>query len=254
MENVERDMVDVMDEVAPLSSDGSNGVGVLFVHGFTGSPVSMRPWSDYFSSRGYSVSLPLLPGHGTSPEQMNLTTWQDWYAGAEQAYLELAAKCQTVFICSLSMGGALTLRLANLHKPAGIVLVNPLVHMKGMNRFLIPVVSRFVAMRPAIGNDIKKPGVVEHAYDQTPLKAAASLLKLLDEVQSRISGVSAPVLLLRSVEDHVVPASNSEWILANVASQSKREILLRDSYHVATVDNDAQIIFAESLNFIESLS
>lgn len=247
-------MVDVAPQVAPWSSDGSKGIGVLFVHGFTGSPASMRPWAEYFASRGYSVRLPLLPGHGTSPNDLNRTTWKEWYSSAEDAYLDLAGKCQKVFICSLSMGGALTLRLAELHQPAGIILVNPLIHIKGINRILIPLVSHVVAMRPAVGNDIKKPGANEYAYDRTPLKAAGSLLRLLADVRSRIGGVRAPLLLLHSVDDHLLPASNSEWILAHVASQSKREILLKDSYHVATIDNDAPIIFDESLRFIEGLT
>jgi len=144
-------------EVAPWSSEGSNGIGVLFVHGFTGSPASMRPWAEYFAERGYTVRMPLLPGHGTTPEEMNKTTWDQWYAGAEQPYLELVEKCDKVFICALSMGGALTLRLAALHEPVGIVLVNPLIHIKGINRILIPIVSKIVGMRPAVGNDIKKP-------------------------------------------------------------------------------------------------
>ena len=241
-------------QVAPWSSDGQNGIGILFVHGFTGSPASMRPWAEYFALRGYSVRLPLLPGHGTSPMEMNKSTWEQWYSTAESAYLDLVGKCNKVFIFSLSMGSALTLRLAALHQPAGIVLVNPLIQIKAINRILIPIVSRVVAMRPAVGNDIKKPGANEYAYDRTPLKAARSLLKLLADVQKRLESVRTPLLLLHSRDDHVVPASNSEWIFARVGSESKREIALHDSYHVATIDNDAPLIFDESLHFVESLS
>ena len=241
-------------EVAPWFSEGTNGIGILFVHGFTGSPASMRPWAEYFAERGYTVRMPLLPGHGTSPEEMNETTWDQWYAGAEQPYLELVEKCEKVFVCALSMGGALTLRLAALHEPVGIVLVNPLIHIKGINRLLIPIVSKLVGMRPAVGNDIKKPVTNEYAYDRTPLKAVASLLKLLADVRSRTNQVKVPLLLLHSVDDHLVAPSNSEWIFANVSSPVKEEILLKDSYHVATLDYDAPIIFEQSLRFIEGLS
>jgi carboxylesterase len=240
-------------EVAPWSSDGTNGIGILFVHGFTGSPASMRPWAEFLATQGYSVRLPLLPGHGTSPADLNMSTWKEWYDAAEREYLDLVTKCQKVFVFSLSMGGALTLRLAELHQPVGIVLVNPLIHIKGINRILIPVVSRLITMRPAVGNDIKKPGANEYAYDKTPLKGARSMLDLLGDVRSSISAVKAPLLLLHSLDDHVLPASNSEWILANVSSVSKREIILKDSYHVATIDNDAPIIFSESLRFVEGL-
>ena len=244
---------DVSEQIATWSSDGQNGIGILFVHGFTGSPASMRPWAEFFAARGYTVRLPLLPGHGTSPREMNQSTWNEWYSTAEDSYLDLVGKCTKVFIFALSMGGALTLRLASLHQPTGIVLVNPLIHIRGVRRFLIPLASRVLATMPSVGGDIKKPGASEYAYDKTPLKAARSLLKLLGDVQERIGSVQTPVLLLHSVEDHVVPSTNSEWILSTVGSESKKEIVLHDSYHVATIDNDAPLIFDESLQFVESL-
>jgi len=247
-------MSEARPEVAAWSSDGTNGIGVLFVHGFTGSPASMRPWAEYFASHGYSVRLPLLPGHGTTPSDLNSRTWEEWYQVAEDAYLELVGKCHQVFICSLSMGGALTLRLAALHQPIGIVLVNPLIHIKGIKGIFIPIASRLFATTPAVGGDIKMLASNEYAYDKTPLKAANSLRKLLEDVRSRIGNVTAPLLLLHSVDDHVVPASNSAWILEHVGSASKREVLLLDSYHVATIDNDAPKIFDESLRFVESLA
>jgi carboxylesterase len=241
-------------EIASWSSDGTNGIGILFVHGFTGSPASMRPWAEFLAAHGYSVRLPLLPGHGTTPKDLNKTTWDEWYETVEIAYLELVSKHQKVFIFALSMGGALTLRLAEVHQPVGIVLVNPLIHIRGIKRILIPIVSRVVSITPAVGNDIKKAGADEYAYHGTPLKAARSMLKLLSDVRARINEVRAPLLLLHSVDDHVVPASNSAWILAHVASDSRREIVLNDSFHVATIDNDAPIIFSESLLFVEGLS
>jgi carboxylesterase len=241
-------------EVSSWSSDGTNGIGILFVHGFTGSPASMRPWAEFLAAHGYSVRLPLLPGHGTTPKDLNKTTWDEWYETVEIAYLELVSKHQKVFIFALSMGGALTLRLAEVHQPVGIVLVNPLIHIRGIKRILIPIVSRVVSITPAVGNDIKKAGADEYAYHGTPLKAARSMLKLLSDVRARINEVRAPLLLLHSVDDHVVPASNSAWILAHVASDSRREIVLNDSFHVATIDNDAPIIFSESLLFVEGLS
>ena len=247
-------MEEVSMQVAPWSSNGQNGIGILFVHGFTGSPASMRPWAEFFAKHGYSVRLPLLPGHGTSPGEMNKSTWEQWYSAAEDAYLDLVGKCTKVFIFALSMGGALTLRLASLHQPTGIVLVNPLIHITGARRALIPLASRILATTPSVGGDIKKPGASEYAYDRTPLKATRSLLKLLADVQGRVRNVQAPLLLLHSVEDHVVPSSNSDWIFTRVGSESKREIVLHDSYHVATIDNDAPLIFDESLHFVESLS
>ena len=239
----------------PWSSDGDDSVGVLLLHGFTGSPASMRPWGEALADRGWTVRVPRLPGHGTRWQDMNITTWQDWYAEADRNLLELIARCERVYVCGLSMGGALTLRLAEQHGEAigGLVLVNPAVHTERLDRHLLPIVKHLVGSFPGISNDIAKPGMDEVAYDRTPLKAAHSMMQLWSEVKDDIALVRQPVLLFRSAQDNVVEASNAEWILTHVASTDTEEIVLADSQHVATLDHDAQTIFDGSVEFIERL-
>ncbi len=239
----------------PWSSDGDDSVGVLLLHGFTGSPASMRPWGEALADRGWTVRVPRLPGHGTRWQDMNITTWQDWYAEADRNLLELIARCERVYVCGLSMGGALTLRLAEQHGEAisGLVLVNPAVHTERLDRHLLPIVKHLVGSFPGISNDIAKPGVDEVAYDRTPLKAAHSMMQMWSEVKDDIALVRQPVLLFRSAQDNVVEASNAEWILTHVASTDTEEVVLADSQHVATLDHDAQTIIDGSVEFIERL-
>ena len=97
----------------PFAHDGGP-VGALVVHGFTGSPVSMRPWAQALADAGLTVRLPRLPGHGSTWQDMALTTWEDWYAAVDTAFGELTERCADVFVCGLSMGGSLALRLAEL--------------------------------------------------------------------------------------------------------------------------------------------
>ncbi len=106
--------------------DGAR-LGVLFVHGFTGNPAALRPWAERTADAGYGVSLPRLPGHGTSWREMTVTRWPDWYAVAERAYDDLRARYDRVVVAGLSMGGALALRIAEHHDVAGVVLVNPAI-------------------------------------------------------------------------------------------------------------------------------
>ena len=101
-------------DLSPFTHDGSD-VGVLVCHGFTGSPQGVRPLAQAFAAAGYSVRAPLLPGHGTTWQQLNDTTWRHWYAGLESAFVELHARCRVVVAVGLSMGGALVTRLAQLH-------------------------------------------------------------------------------------------------------------------------------------------
>jgi carboxylesterase len=234
--------------------DGSAEVGVLLCHGFTGSPISMRPWADHLVEQGWSVRLPLLPGHGTHWRDANRTTWNDWYAEVERAYDKLQARCDKVFAVGLSMGATLVLRLAQQKGEdlSGVVVVNPTVTMPRRDAMLLPVAGRILSNFPAIGNDIRKPGVTEGAYERTPLKAALSLKQLQRAVRTDLAKVTQPLLLLHSADDHVVPPINSAIVYAGISSADKREVVLTDSYHVATLDHDAERIFDESDEFIRS--
>lgn len=238
----------------PWSADG-DGTGVLVIHGFTGSPASVRPWAAELAAQGWTVRVPRLPGHGTRWQDMNLTTWQDWYAEVDAALADLRARCDHVFVMGLSMGGTLTLRLAEQHgaEIAGIVLVNPSIHTERIDRFALPLVQRFVASFPGISNDIAKPGQDEVAYDRLPLKAAYSLSQLWSVTKAGIASITQPVLLFRSLNDHVVEPSNAAYILANVSSTDVTEVALPDSYHVATLDHDAPLIVRDSIAFVRRL-
>jgi carboxylesterase len=245
--------VPVLPGAEPFSADGGD-VGVLLCHGFTGSPQSLRPWAEALARAGHTVRLPLLPGHGTTWQDMNRTSWREWYDEVDRAFTELRRGCSSVFVAGLSMGGALALRLAQQHGDdvAGLVLVNPAVHVRDRRLLALPVLRRVSGSFPPIGNDIKKAGVTELAYDRLPLHALASSLQLYADVTAHLGRVDQPLLLLHSAVDHVVAPSNSAAILAGVSSTDVTEIVLEDSYHVATLDNDAPTIFDGSVEWIRA--
>jgi carboxylesterase len=234
---------------------GEGPVGVLLSHGFTGSPASTRPWGEYLVANGLRVAAPRLAGHGTSWQEMNHTGWPDWYASVEQAYLELADQCETVVVAGQSMGSALVLRLAEQHGPriAGVIVVNPSLVNNDPRLIALPLLRRLMPSYPGIGNDIKKPGVAENAYDRLPLHALASLRELWREVSAALPRVTQPLLVFRSTVDHVVDGASIRLLRARVGSREIEEHVLHDSYHVATLDNDAPTIFEESLAFVERL-
>jgi len=247
--------VPVLEGAEPFTAEG-DGLGFLLSHGFTGSPQGLRPWADHLAAAGHTVSLPRLPGHGTSWQELNRTTWHDWYAAVDAAFVELRSRCDLVVACGLSMGGALSLRLAQQHGAdvAGLVLVNPAVLVEDPRLAALPVLRRFRGSVAAIGNDISKPGAVELAYARTPLNALSSMLRLFSDVRGALPGVNQPILVLRSANDHVVPASSTRAVLEGVSSSEANEIVLADSFHVATLDHDAPTIFDESLRFGERLA
>jgi carboxylesterase len=235
----------------PFAHEGSDDIGVLLCHGFTSTPQSMRGWAEHLAEAGHTVRCPLLPGHGTRWQELNRTTWRDWYGAVEQALDELRDRCRSVFVFGLSMGGTLTLRLAEQHPDiAGIVLVNPSVMTLRKEAKLLPVLSRVVPSLAAIAGDIAKPEVVELAYSRLPLRGMASLQQLWSVVRADLGSVRQPLLLLHSAVDHVVEPENSAIVLNEVGSQDVTEVVLDDSYHVATLDHDAPRIFSDSVEFV----
>ncbi|MFC7258273.1 alpha/beta hydrolase [Streptomyces lutosisoli] len=245
----------VLPGAEPFRHEGGE-VGVLLCHGFTGSPQSLRPWAEYLAERGLTVALPLLPGHGTRWEDMQLTGWQDWYAELDRELRALRDRCTQVFVFGLSMGATLTLRLAAKHgdEVSGIVVVNPLNKVHGPAAHALPVLRHFVRSAKGIASDIAKEGADEVGYDRVPLHAAHSLRNLLGIVDADLPQVTQPILLLHSLQDHVVSPADSARVLSRVSSTDVTEILLEQSYHVATLDHDADRIFEESYAFIARLA
>ena len=237
-------------------SGANKEVGILLVHGFTGSPASMRPWAEYLNQRGYTVKVPLLPGHGTTPHDLNLVKWQEWPAKVESDLQELLRTCRKVFICGLSMGGGTTLNIATRYSKdlAGIILVNPMIHVKFVPHQLAWAISRFQKMRDSVGDDIKRPGITEYGYDALPAVGVYELLTMLHYTRKRLHDVTAPMLLFHSVDDHTLPVTNTEIVMKGVGSRQKQRIELVNSYHVATLDYDQEVIFENSRLFIESHS
>ncbi|WP_055612061.1 alpha/beta hydrolase [Streptomyces phaeochromogenes] len=245
----------VLPGAEPFRHEGGE-VGVLLCHGFTGSPQSLRPWAEYLAERGLTVALPLLPGHGTRWEDMQVTGWQDWYAEVDRELRALRERCSQVFVFGLSMGGALTLRLAAKHgdEISGIVVVNPANKVHGLAAYALPVLRHLVRTTKGLTSDIAKEGGIEVGYDKVPLHAAHSLRNFFRLVDGELPQVTQPMLLLHSPQDHVVPPADSARILSRVSSVDVTEILLEQSYHVATLDHDADRIFEESFAFVSRLA
>ncbi len=233
-------------------------VGALLSHGFTGTTASMRPWAEHLAAAGLTVRAPRLPGHGTRWQDLNATGFADWYGEVERCLDDLLRRCRSVFVMGLSMGGTLALRLAELRSAdvAGLVTVNASLASDRKDVRLAPLLAKVVASRPGIASDIKRDGVTELAYPRTPLKAFASLYRAWPVVCADLHRITCPVLVFRSRVDHVVEPVSGRILLEGIrrgpGGDKVHERILEDSYHVATLDNDAPTIFAGSLEFVRA--
>jgi len=252
--------VPILEGAEPFTADGegeAGRTGVVISHGFTGTPQSMRAWAEHLAALGYSVRLPRLPGHGTTWQEMNGTAWTDWYAEVRRGYDELAARCDAVFAFGLSLGGTLVTRLAEDlasqpdSKLAGLVLVNPAYATMRKDAAFARYLTWAVRSRPGIGSDIKKGGTAELSYDRTPLRAFVSMQRLWKLVLADLGKITVPILFFHSAEDHVVDELSGKLLHGGATSTTVREVSLANSYHVATVDHDAELIFTGSVEFIE---
>jgi carboxylesterase len=248
--------VGIMPGAEPFAADGGP-VGVVLSHGFTGTPQSLRPWAEHLAAAGFAVELPRLPGHGTRWQDLNVTRWPDWYGEVERAFDRLRERCTEVFAAGLSMGGTLVLRLAEQRaaEVAGLVVVNPSLGTERWDiKLALPLLHRLVPSLKGIASDIKKPGGTELAYDRTPLRALHSLRQLWALAAADLDRITAPTLLYRSRTDHVVEPLSGRLLRSGCRSCPVEERILEDSYHVATLDNDAPTIFAGSVEWIRQHS
>jgi len=230
-------------------------IGVLVIHGFTGSPVTIKPWANYLNQIGYTVSAPCLPGHGSTWQEMNQTSWQDWYEAVEQSFLELKSKCDRVFVAGFSMGGALALRLAQIRgsEIEGLLLLNPSVHDRRWFLKLTPILKLIIPSLKKGPTDIAAPNPPLHSYGRTPLKALDSLRKLWQLVERDLYLIDLPVMVAYSINDHAVDPENSMTVIDNIFSVDIREVIFEKSFHNVPLDYDADLLNLESKAFIEDV-
>jgi len=225
-------------------------VGIVLIHGFTGSPFSLRPLGELLSARGFAMEIPRLPGHGTTWREMLPTRYDDWRAEVVRVAKLLATRVERVVLAGLSMGGTLALDVAGAGELdlAGVVTINAQVlDREGIIVKLGPFLEKIFPVVPAKAaglrsNDIAKSGVSEAAYGWVPSAAGNSLMRALPRVREGVSRIACPVLVAYSRQDHSVSPENSRRLLGLLRSGDVSELVLERSYHVATLDFDLELI------------
>lgn len=249
-------MVKIIDGAEAFQFEG-NDIGVLVLHGFTGSTQSMRYLGEGLHREfGFSVVGPRLPGHGTSPDDMETTGYLDWLGEAERALQALAQRKRKVFVTGLSMGGTLTLNLA-ARFPEQVAAIAPIAaatSLAGDGLFDVLMMNPPLTRLPGIGSDIKAEGVAETAYQEIPVACIKELIKLVALTRAVLPRIHCPALVMQGREDHVVPPSNAMEIVNAIQADDIRLLWLNNSYHVATLDNDKALILARMGAFFTELA
>lgn len=254
-----------MRAISPFKFEGNKKVICLLIHGFTSSPSDMRLLGEYLKEEGYGVSCPLLPGHGTIPEEMINTTWNDWYKAVEDEYLNLRKKYQDYSIVpiGLSMGGLLALHLAANHNVDALVTICAAIYPRRKLLYFTPLLRHFIdydvkrkkSEQLEKENDryIDKEETGYFAYDKIPVKAAHSLLSLMRIVRKEIHNVDSPILILQARNDKSVEPESADYIYENVQSRDKKLFWLEKSGHVATLGVEREMVFQLVVEFAEKI-
>ncbi|MBB5831621.1 alpha/beta hydrolase [Brachybacterium aquaticum] len=228
--------------------------GLLLCHGFTGSPQSLRPWAEHHAALGWEVELPLLPGHARTERELDRTRWQDWYGCVKDAALELSEATGPIAVGGLSMGGALTLALAEdpdlRGRIAAIVAVNPGMTLPAVAA-VAPLIAPVVRTLPGIGSDIALEGAAEEAYDRLPVRSVGRLRQLFSRTRADLGAIEVPLLLATSRGDHTVPPTDSDIVAAGVRGPVERLSLTR-SFHLVPLDHEAELLFEASARFLDT--
>ena len=243
-----------LDPAAFFLEGGS--VGVLLIHGFTGAPTEMRLIGNYLHQHGYTVSGPLLPGHGTTIEDLNRSRWTDWASHVKHALTDLQTRCETVFVSGLSLGSILTLYLAAHHPElGGIITYSPALWVVNRLIYLTPVLKYLVRTRPKSGEaDLTDPKAATRmwSYDHHPTFGAHEVLKLMRQVRPLLPRITCPLLIIHSTLDSQIDPTSAQRTYDRIGSTDKELVTLHNSGHALTVDSEWESVAQKTYKFIQA--
>lgn len=224
----------------PFFHHGSDH-GVLLLHGFTGSCAHMRKLANALAERGYTVRTVNLPGHATSEADMARTDWQQWLHAAKEAAYEMMRETRVFTVGGLSMGGVLSLLIAQQMKPDGCVTLsaptsvqNPLLPLAGA---LAPFKPR-VAWRTHEERGQKLDSAYDFGYSGFPTAKGADLYRLIRLARQNLFNVSCPILCVQSEADETISRSSADTILSGVGSELRQKLWLKEAPHVCTLSSE----------------
>lgn len=233
-----------------------NDVGIVLVHGFTGSPFEVRFLGEQLAREGFTIRAPLLPGHGTTLDDLDRTTWNDWTEAVERAVDAMHIRCGRVAIVGQSLGGLLALHLASHRRDVTCVasLAAPL-WLEGLSARVAAWTTRGplrgVRAIPKLGgSDVRDKRVKREnpCYPAIPTKALAQLLDFMHVVEDALPRVSQPVLVVHARQDHTAPVACAAKIAE--LTRAVRVRILDRSYHLIAADVERDIVAAEVTTFL----
>lgn len=247
---VEENFVAILKGAEPFLLPGGTE-GVLLIHGFTGSPAEMVLLGQYLHECGYTVLAPRLSGHGTTPEDMSITNWANWYNSVRDGYHLLKGLCTSISVVGLSMGGLLAIKLAIDYDIHRVVALSSPIYIMNKGVRLIPAlkdcIGRYIPKKRRKITDIDPIYTV--SYNKMPLASVHSLLALIRHIAKYLPKLTRPFLIIQSKNDHTVNFRSAAYLYRSAGSLEKELLWLEKSGHLVTLDTEKDIVFAKIADF-----
>lgn len=235
--------------------EGSNGYGVLLIHGYTGTPGELRPLGDYLHALGYTVLGVRLPGHGTSVKDLESTTAEDWYAEAAKGMEELISEFgDMVYVAGLSMGGLLTMRVAAKYKPKAAAIMSAPIFLPDKRVPFFWLFKYFIKELPKSKKNYHEMMKYNLSYETMPTKPLGSLLAMMKNCKNKVLGqITCPTIVLQSTVEHTVVPKSAQYIYDNLGSKAeeKQLVWLHKSGHIISLDVEREQAFTEIAEFFK---
>jgi carboxylesterase len=234
----------IMDGAEPTFAFGEQHAGLVLVHDLAGTPQIFHEMAERIAEQGFSVDVPLLPGHGTDLNDLDETTWDDWAAAAQLALDELASRAGAVVLCGIGMGATLATFVGAQHPSvAGVIAINPraMPVPSGAIEMLQAMIADGCETVPPLGPDVSDRGARVVEYQTVPVRTLISMFDALDDLQGHWGAVTSPTLVVTSARDHRVSPYEGDWLADRLGGTVER-LTLPNSFHLAPVDVDKEML------------
>lgn len=242
----------------PFYFEGNNNKAVLLIHGWTSVPYEVRRLGKYLNENGYTVSGPMLSGHGTVPKDLENIKWTDWLEDIRNEYLKLKEKYEKVYVCGTSIGGNIAVMLASKYpEVSGLVLMATPYQIK-LEKLVFLWAKTLSLFRkynkkfypPTFGVATTITRII--SYQTYPVASALETFDLIKISRKYFSKIIQPCFVIQSASDHITARGNLEKIYAIIGSRVKKKKYIKRAYHTFISDVKNENVFQDILEFIDS--
>lgn len=254
-------------------SYGNGSVGVMMIHGYTGSPDEVRSMGKFLSQAGYIADGILLAHHGGTPAELFNIGWEEWVASAERDFHHLQQRCPQVIVAGFSMGALVALHLAARYPVAGLILMAPALRLRHEQQLTLAAIGKYIMpwiyplqranfSDPKVRASIREfmpdanlddPAIVAQIRQavRLPTGSIYEVIKLKRAVVRHLRHITVPLLVMQGRLDQTVDPSSAEQVMAAVGSRDKQLVWFERSGHMLTRQGEPERVWQTAATWLQ---